>query len=586
MLYTDSEWSYHGARPHHVVAAAVAVVLSVVLHAVLWWALPRWALPLPEAWRDRPLPAVRRLVVSEVRPAQHVERAPEAPPAGAAPEGLAAAVDRLGVAVPEGELAPRAPDKALDDAPPGLDVAAPLEAPPDWQPRQEILEIERRVAAEAPAALARQPTPLTERVARAPDIVLPATPLPAAGALGARSAVRQVLGSRPETAAITLPKPAEAGPLEPRALAVPTEAVVGRTRELFEETPGEITPLQPIEQLLQARVAVCRRRWDSRYGYVRVEIERLGPDVLPPIPKDVILMQDCSASMAEQRLYFCRQGWEECVTLLRPEDRFEVVSFRMETERCFGGWAANDAANRARASEFIRAMRAGGNTDLFSALRELLSASRTPGRPLVVLLASDGVATVGTTASSRIIGDFTRLNDGAVSLFTVGTYPGADRYLLDLLSYSNRGEVRMPERGRWSIPEAMRALMQEVSQPVLTDVSVRFPGGGPEVYPVQTANLYLDRPLVLFGRYPLGQERLVFQAVGQSLDRTCDMVFDLALGGEGVGEADRETSREWARQKLYHLIAEQAQNPDPDRSREIRDTAREYDVEIPYRGRF
>ena len=134
--------------------------------------------------------------------------------------------------------------------------------------------------------------------------------------------------------------------------AVPSEAVVNESSELFKETLEEITPLKPIERVLAAQATAYESRWDRKYSYFKVEITGLGPDVLTVMPKDVILMQDCSASMAERRLFFCRQGINACLEILGDDDRFEVIAFRQKDDRCFGSLVDNEASNIAKARKW------------------------------------------------------------------------------------------------------------------------------------------------------------------------------------------------------------------------------------------
>ena len=98
---------------------------------------------------------------------------------------------------------------------------------------------------------------------------------------------------------------------------------------------------------------------------------------------------------------------------------------------------------------------------------------------------------------------------------------------------------------------------------------------------MQTSNLYLDRPLVLYGRCPRQEERLVFQAVGQAAEARCDMIFDLNMEW-ALRTKDKTLRKEWARQKVYHLLGEHARDPQAVTVEAIRQTAREYDVDIPY----
>ena len=128
--------------------------------------------------------------------------------------------------------------------------------------------------------------------------------------------------------------------------------------------------------------------------------------------------------------------------------------------------------------------------------------------------------------------------------------------------------------------------MRGISRPILSDVRFQFAGGGQvEVFPVLTSNLYLDKALVLYGRYPRNTEGVVFQVTGDAGKTRCDMVFDLALDSTAKSR-DEEIRILWAKQKLYHLLGQYARSPDKALYREIKQTARAYGVRIPHKGRF
>ena len=171
-------------------------------------------------------------------------------------------------------------------------------------------------------------------------------------------------------------------------------------------------------------------------------------------------------------------------------------------------------------------------------------------------------------------------------MFAIGTCQTANAYLLDLLSYGNRGDATIVESGRWDIPAVMESKMREVSRPVLSDVGCRFSGdAGIEVYPVQSSNLYLDRGLVLYGRYPVTAANLVFQAVGQAGDVRCDMIFQVNLR-EARKSDDKAIRLNWASQKIYNLISRYARQRDPAVLDEMVETSDGYRVRIPYRRGF
>jgi Ca-activated chloride channel family protein len=234
-----------------------------------------------------------------------------------------------------------------------------------------------------------------------------------------------------------------------------------------------------------------------------------------------------------------------------------------------------------QAREFIGRMESVGNTDIFDALKDLLQFPRKPGRPVIMVVASDGDATMGMTDHTRIIEAFSQANHGEVSVFTLGTFPGVNAYLLDLLSYRNRGDTFIVKTGRWDIPSVFESRVREVSRPVLSDVRFRFAGQTYcEAYPLLTANLYLDRPLVIYGRFIKGTRRLVFQATGQADDIQCDMVFDLDLEKAMTGDAGVRTS--WAWQRAYYLIGEHTRTKQPGIITELGRLGKTFNIKVPY----
>ena len=267
---------------------------------------------------------------------------------------------------------------------------------------------------------------------------------------------------------------------------------------------------------------------------------------------------------------------------LGSKDRFNVVEFRDAARLCFPEWADVNPDTLQRAYDFIAQMKSTGNTDIFGSMRELLAMPRRAGRPVIMMVVSDGVATVGLTDRSLIIEAFSQENKGATSVFTLGTFPGVNAYLLDLLSYRNRGDTFIVRTGRWDIPNAIEKRAREVSHPVLSDVKFRFGGQTYcDAYPTLTCNLYLDRPLVLFGRFARDAKELVFQATGQADEIRCDMVFEIDLAKAMAGEKDIETN--WAWQRAYHLIGEHNRTRDPAALDELNRLGKTYGIKIPYR---
>ena len=355
------------------------------------------------------------------------------------------------------------------------------------------------------------------------------------------------------------------------------------------ETPEEVRPAVPLDDVLAPRISVFRPRRDDGFVYFEIDVARKGADVLPPIPRDVLFVQDASGSLGPQRLAPCRKAIKDAIAALRPGDRFNVLVFNTEN-RFFrpGGWAEATPDETAAAGAFLDAMVSDGRTDIFNAVKGALSLPRDPGRAALALLLSDGASNAGDfRRDSQIIGEFAKLNDGSLSVFDVGVSRGSDEYLLSMLSLCNRGAPAAIPRDRFEIPAAFDGIFSTLGAPVLADVRFRFDSAsGAVVGPERTENLYLDRPLRLLGRAPAGTRSVAFQARGVNAGRSYDMVYELPLGDPAPGEGDPALATSWARTRIYDLVAAYVRAPDPALLSEMAAVGRAHDVKIPFDGRF
>jgi len=573
---------WHRIHRRHVAWATAAVLVSVLLHAVLFSVFPSFQIlaPLRERTEQRVGPLKLREIDVEPSKLEPDQRPARFRPSAA--EGKA-----LGEVGAEALSFRRTTDEAaVEPRPVGGGVLVGeqrslVEPEPDqapkWEPRQEIVRIEQKVARDEISSLPRRFTPAIPRVSGGADIVSPADRSDLGALLSGTNSY--YLTENPSRfqwghpvsgggAGAASPAPLKGSPLvEPRKI-------------LNDE--DRVATLKSLEKLLKADVYVYQPSRNSNYSYCRLEIKRRGDDVLPVLPKDMLFVQDASASITEQKLHFCRLGMARALDALGSKDRFNVVEFRDAARLCFPEWADVNPDTLQRAYDFIAQMKSTGNTDIFGSMRELLAMPRRAGRPVIMMVVSDGVATVGLTDRSLIIEAFSQENKGATSVFTLGTFPGVNAYLLDLLSYRNRGDTFIVRTGRWDIPNAIEKRAREVSHPVLSDVKFRFGGQTYcDAYPTLTCNLYLDRPLVLFGRFARDAKELVFQATGQADEIRCDMVFEIDLAKAMAGEKDIETN--WAWQRAYHLIGEHNRTRDPAALDELNRLGKTYGIKIPYR---
>jgi len=341
-----------------------------------------------------------------------------------------------------------------------------------------------------------------------------------------------------------------------------------------------VTELNPVEHLLAIEVRAWQPPDEPGVGYFELRIRREGEETLAVLPKDVLLIQDCSESMTQAKLNYCKAGLQRWIDQIGPEDRFDLLTFRDTTERLFGRWRAMDPVTRSIAAGSIERLVARGRTDVYASLEQVLDLERDSVRPVIAVLITDGRPTMGMVDSSDIIEGFTRASAGSVSMFCVGGGTRVNRFLLDLLGYKNRGDsLVVGESDR--IPEAVEELARQVGRPVLTDLTYRFSGIPEEdIYPRTLTHLYLDRPLVLYGRYTAGTPRVVFQVVGQAKGRRSDMVFEWNWNQVKPGPSDLRIT--WAWHRIYHLIGEHVRDARPEILDQIHALAHRFGLVVPY----
>ncbi len=319
------------------VLAILAALVSVVIHVGVAWVGSRvdFSHVMSAAYDTPPrrfeamaidsveLPEDRQPTFESLRPLQ--------PTTGV---DMDSPISRLQVPADAAAIEPpamRSPEVEPDLAAFASVASAPLSIP--WQPRQEIAAIETKIVAGPDESLPRREIPMLERIPDAPDIVLPiaATEIPAFSDGISRLHAPDISGI-----------PEGMGPLPPPSAILTEASGVGAldgdsVAELFIEDPDAITDADPIEQTLVAEVETFRRPGES-HGYFRLRIARVGADVLPVMPKDILFVQDTSATIAERRLHFCREGFRRGFAYVGPQDRFNVATFIDRTTYAFPEW--------------------------------------------------------------------------------------------------------------------------------------------------------------------------------------------------------------------------------------------------------
>ncbi len=355
----------------------------------------------------------------------------------------------------------------------------------------------------------------------------------------------------PETPGVSLLEP----PLERPSPAVPglaDETVLAR-QSLVNEVRGN-NPFDSMEGLVRLEAATYVDP-ASREGYFQLKIIPRDDALIEPLPRDVTFVIDASNSIVQRKLDLTVRGVNESLTMLRPEDHFNVIVFRDTPKPFRAELVPASAPNVAEAKKFLEGIESGGSTDVYGAVAPVLLNPPRPGGPGLVVVVSDGRPTTGNLEGRELIRQLSEQNIAGNTVYTFGGGNTVNRYLMDLLAYRNRGQSRVADEIE-DVDNELPKFFQRVQDALLVNLHADY-GRVDEasVFPQELPDFYRGRVVTVYGKYRPGQDDdLVLRLQGRAGEQQKEIVLKADLAGAEKGT--REIAEGWAFEKTYHLIGE------------------------------
>ncbi len=303
--------------------------------------------------------------------------------------------------------------------------------------------------------------------------------------------------------------------------------------------------------------------------------------------KDVVFVVDTSGSMAEEgKMEKARGALLYGVRILRPQDRFNIISFAGEEHLMEAGLIAADEKGRARGEAFVKALKPVGGTNinqsLLASLRQFSETDRE--RPKMLVFMTDGLPTVDETNVTKIIDNVRKASKPGVRLFTFGVGYDVNTALLDKLAAENGGVADYVEP-KEDLEVKVSNFFSKVNYPVLTDLQIDMGGAQTDlIYPRGIPDVFRGSQVTLIGRYTNAadlksiQLKLTGRAGGTSRTYTyTNQSFPLR------SDANDYLPRLWATRRVGWLMEQVRSNGEQKELRdEIVDLGTRYGIVTPY----
>ena len=266
----------------------------------------------------------------------------------------------------------------------------------------------------------------------------------------------------------------------------------------------------------------------------------------------MIFVVDCSGSMSGEPLAVCKRAIRRCLKQLDGNDTFQVIRFSDSASSMGDAPVPATPANLRKGLRYVDRLSADGGTLMLRGIRAALDAQHDPERRRIVTFMTDGF--IGN--EHEILGAIHGSLAGA-RIFSFGVGSAPNRYLLERMAVMGRGAaafVGLDGTGERQVD----ALFRRLEQPAMSDLAVDWNGMQvSELYPAPLPDLFVDRPVVLTGRFSgaLPESLVVNGRVG-----TREETVTVAISRRSEHEA---LAKLWARSKIRHLHDRMAHSQTP-----------------------
>lgn len=303
------------------------------------------------------------------------------------------------------------------------------------------------------------------------------------------------------------------------------------------------------------------------------------PTVSPSrrMPVEMLYMIDISGSMEGTSIQQARGALLQALDRLTPEDRFGILAFNSEYQELSSEPLQATAQNVDVARQYVRALQAGGGTEMLPALVHLMQKPQPAGYLRHIVLLTDG-----DLGNEEQIFSALQQQLGNARFYTVAIGSAPNLFLASKMAQFGRGTFTQISDNR-EVQEKMTHLFATIESPVLTDVKLSFEGVEvSSVYPERPPDLFMNQPVLIFGRLTngtAGKLHLTARAGDSEYEHTISFDASQASFHPGITTL-------WARHQIEDMMDQWREQPEEDVRTQLRVTIVDFAIRYHLVTRF
>jgi len=334
---------------------------------------------------------------------------------------------------------------------------------------------------------------------------------------------------------------------------------------------SRLTALVPVREGASAAITSVAYAPAGEDGFALITLSP-PPQRAARVPRDVTFIVDISGSMSGGKIEQARAAGRTLLGTLSPADRFRLISFSSDVDEFRDGWATATDDNLRAGRAWVNDLRAAGSTNIEAALDRALTTDTRNGRLGLVLLLTDGAATVGERDPQRLAEMAARRRAGQ-RIFTFGLGADVQAAMLERMAIEGRGTAHFVQPSE-DVEHAVGVVAQQLTAPVATGVTLQAQGVTlRQMQPEGPQDVFAGQDLTYVVRYRgSGAATLTFRGDGGAEwtervtlpERSHDNAFVAKL---------------WAVQRVGWLSAERRrQGPNRELDNELRELGMKYGI--------